>query len=85
MQALVINYVETQRRIDISDYQVKNIRLPWFGGFPGGSDIKESTCDAGDPRLIPGSGRSPGEGNGNPLQSSEFWILSLSSTGQFYI
>ena len=39
-------------------------------GFPGGSDNKESTCNAGDPGLIPGLGRSPGEGNGNPLQYS---------------
>ena len=38
-------------------------------GFPGGSDSKESTCNIGDPGLIPGSARSPGEGNGNPLQS----------------
>ena len=38
--------------------------------FPGGSDGKESACNAGDPSLIPGSGRSPGEGNGNPLQCS---------------
>ena len=37
-------------------------------GFPGGSDDKESAHNAGDPGLIPGSGRSPGEGNGNPLQ-----------------
>ena len=37
-------------------------------GFPGGSDGKESTCNAGELGLIPGSGRSPGEGNGNPLQ-----------------
>ena len=35
-----------------------------------GSDSKESACNAGDPGSIPGSGRSPGEGNGNPLQSS---------------
>ena len=35
---------------------------------PGGSDSKEPTCNAGDPGLIPGSGRSTGEGNGNPLQ-----------------
>ena len=35
-------------------------------GFPGGSDGKESTCNAGDPGSIPGSGRSPGEGNGYP-------------------
>ena len=36
--------------------------------FPGGSDGKESSCSVGDLGLIPGSGRSPGEGNGNPLQ-----------------
>ena len=35
-----------------------------------GSDGKASVCSAGDPGLIPGSGRSPGEGNGNPLQHS---------------
>ena len=39
-------------------------------GFPSGSDVKESAHNAGDPGLIPGSGRSPGEGNGNPLQYS---------------
>ena len=38
--------------------------------FPGGSDGKESTYNAGDLGLIPGFGRSPGEGNGNPLQYS---------------
>ena len=37
-------------------------------GFPGGSDGKESTCNAGDLGLIPGSGRSPEEGNGYPFQ-----------------
>ena len=37
-------------------------------GFPGGSDGKESACSVGDLGSIPGSGRSPGEGNGNPLQ-----------------
>ena len=42
-------------------------------GFPGGSDggiSKESACNSGDLGLIPGSGRSPGEGNGYPLQYS---------------
>ena len=39
-------------------------------GFPGGSDGKASACNAGDLGSIPGSGRSPGEGNGNPLQHS---------------
>ena len=36
--------------------------------FPGGSEVKASACNAGDLGLIPGLGRSPGEGNGNPLQ-----------------
>ena len=40
------------------------------GGFPDGSDVKESACNAGDPGLIPGLGRSPGEGNDYPLQYS---------------
>ena len=39
-------------------------------GFLCGSADKESACNAGDPAPIPGSGRSPGEGNGNPLQYS---------------
>ena len=39
-------------------------------GFPGGSEVKPSACNAGDLGLIPGSGRSTGEGNGNPLQYS---------------
>jgi len=41
-----------------------------LGGFSGGSDGKASPTNAGDPGLIPGSGRCPGEGNGNPLQYS---------------
>ena len=38
--------------------------------FPGGSKVKASSSKARDPGLIPGLGRSPGEGNGNPLQYS---------------
>ena len=38
--------------------------------FPGGSKVKASASNVGDPGSIPGSGRSPGEGNGNPLQYS---------------
>ena len=45
--------------------------------FPGGSDGEESACNAGDVGSIPGSGRSPGEGNGNPLR-----ILPKKSHGQ---
>ena len=47
------------------------LELPFlFLGFPGGSEVKVSASNVGDPALIPGSGRSPGEGNGNPLQCS---------------
>ena len=42
----------------------------YYSSAPDGSDGKESTCHAGDPSSIPGSGRSHGEGNGNPLQYS---------------
>ena len=41
-----------------------------FLGFPSNSECKESTCNAGDPGSIPGLGKSPGEGNGYPLQYS---------------
>ena len=41
-----------------------------FWAFPDGSDSKESACNAGDPGLIPGWGRFPGGGHGNPLQYS---------------
>ena len=39
-----------------------------YSDFPGGSDGKASAYNVGDPSSIPESGRSPGEGNGNPLQ-----------------
>ena len=38
--------------------------------FPGGSEVKASACNVGDLGLIPGLGRAPGEGSGNPLQYS---------------
>ena len=44
--------------------------LIYRGGFPSGSVVKESACQAEDMGLIPGSGRSHGEGNGNALQYS---------------
>ena len=43
---------------------------PTSRGFLDGSDSKESACSAGDPDLIPGLEKSPGEGNGDPLQYS---------------
>ena len=48
----------------------KSVCLQLRMGFPGGSEVKESASNAQDPGLIPGSGRSPGEENGNPLQYS---------------
>ena len=51
------------QRVDTTE----QLHLYMYMGFPGGSDGKESACNAGDPGLIPGWGRSPGEGNGNPL------------------
>ena len=54
------------------------------GALPGGSYGKESTCNAGDPGLIPGLRRSPGEGNGyitqyscmeNPMDSGAWWAI----------
>ena len=47
-----------------------NIKKGKLLGLPGGSDSKVSVCNAGDPGLIPGLGRSPGDGNGIPLQYS---------------
>ena len=46
------------------------VPTPVFLGFPGGSDGKESPCNAGDLCSVPGLGRSPGGGHGNPLQYS---------------
>ena len=58
-------YVHIYTYIYIS---VKIIDIYW--GFPGGSEVKASACNVGDLGSIPGWGRSPGEGNGNPLQYS---------------
>ena len=52
---------------------IRVLPISWHfssGGFPGGSDGKESAYNVGDPGSIPGLGRSLGEGNGNPLQYS---------------
>ena len=50
-------------------------------GFPGGSDAKESACNVGDPGSIPGWGKSPGEGNGNPLHILAWEILWTEKPG----
>ena len=67
-----------KRSIQKEDITIVNI-------FPGGSEGKASACNAGDLGSIPGSGRSPGEGNGNPLQHSclenpmdrEAWLTTV--------
>ena len=63
-------YIKTQFALSISPFP--SLSLFWFedgtaGGFPGGSEDKASACNAGDLGSIPGLGRFPGEGNGNPL------------------
>ena len=49
---------------------LERIPTPVFLGFPGGSDGKESACNPGDLGSVPGLGRFPGGGPGNPLQYS---------------
>ena len=59
--------------------------LDKLSGFPGDSDGEESACNAGDWGSIPGFGRAPGKGNGNPLQYSclensmdrEIWLATV--------
>ena len=55
--------IESSKAAFADDFRVDD-------GFPGGSDSMASACNAGDLGSIPGWGRSPGEGNGNPLQYS---------------
>ena len=59
---------ETQTGIKIARKNISNLR--YAEDFPGGSDGKVSAYNVGDLGSIPGSGRSSGEGNGNPLQYS---------------
>ena len=53
----------------LGDFHWRSFMLRNWWVFPVGSDGKESTCNVGDPGSIPGLGRSPGEGNDNPLHS----------------
>ena len=54
----------------VTPFNLESPRYGWYQDFPCGSDGKESAYNAGDWGLIPELGRSPGEGNGNPLQYS---------------
>ena len=62
LQSLVLNNLTLYFLIHFDKYYLLLL------GFPGGSVSKESACNVGDLRLIPGLGRSPGGGHGNPLQ-----------------
>ena len=65
-------HLQCWRPLDQKDPLEKVYRRPTpvFLGFPGGSDGKESACNAGELGLIPGLRRAPGGGHGNPLQYS---------------
>ena len=68
---LFYNMTSVDAPLSVSIFLLKVTIFPLLNsylGFPGGSDGKVSARSAGDPGSIPGSGRSPGEGNGNPLQ-----------------
>ena len=64
---------ESQAGIKVAGRNINNLRYAddiTLVGFPGGSEVKASAWNVGDLGSIPRSGRSPGEGNGNPLQYS---------------
>ena len=60
--------VATEAPHEVRLEKLHNQQPPWHLGFPGGSDSRESAYNAGDLGSSPVSGRSPGEGNGNPPQ-----------------
>ena len=66
LQFSILRFSEKENEFEFyfGSFSVHNL------GFPGGSDGKESVSNAGDAGSIPGSGRSPGGGRGNPLQHS---------------
>ena len=76
LQARILEWVAisssrgSSQPIDRTRLSEIEIFIRQLKGLPGHSGSKESACNAGDPGSIPGSIRSPGEGNGNPLQYS---------------
>ena len=86
----MINILFHQIEIKETYYKYKPLWSCSLSGFPGGSEVKASASNVGDLGSIPGSGRYPGEGNGNPLHYSclenptdgEAWDLERRSLGQ---
>ena len=74
----MINFIWCVFKDSINGFASGNLRK----GFPGGSDGKESACNAGDPSSIPGLGRSAREGNGNPLSILAWRISSTEEPGR---
>ena len=70
VDALPLSYQEVLQANSVTYFRIFCMWVHIFPGFPGGSEGKESVCSVGDTDLIPGSGRSPGEGNGSALQDS---------------
>ena len=68
LQELKNKHTETNNTITEIKNTPEGIQKEWL--FPGGSDGKASACNVGDPGSIPELGRSPGKGNGKPLQYS---------------
>ena len=66
---LVGSRVTGRSPLNLNDLALNLCKI-WFGGFPGALYGTESACNAGELSLIPGLGRSPGGGRGNPLQYS---------------
>ena len=65
------------------DCAIEIVMIMLILGFPGGSVVKNLPAKAGDMGSIPGSGRSPEEGNGNPLQYSYWQIRWSEETGGY--
>jgi len=63
-------HLNSQENLPMAPLKLYSLTLRENTDFPGGSDGKESACNAGDLVSVPGSGRSPGGGSGNPLQYS---------------
>ena len=68
--AWTIPWTEEPAGLQSMESQKSQTQLSYSACFPGGSEVKASASNEGDLGSIPGSGRSPGEGNGNPLQYS---------------